>query len=224
MPLLKMQWLDLLFAHWRIEAKLLRPLIPAALEIDLWEGDAWIGLVPFRMRGVGPVFVPGGSSFAELNVRTYVRHRGQAGVWFFSLDAASKVGVRLARRFFYLPYFDARMSVTPRGDGFLYASERTHRHAPPAALRMTYSPTGAEFGAAPDTREHWLTSRYALFSANPSGQLYRGNVSHEPWRLQPATASFEQLEMGFPMAGAPESLLFSRHLDVRAGALVKIDA
>ena len=116
-----MQWRDLLLAHWRIDANLLRPLIPPALELDLWQGEAWLGLVPFRMSGVGPAFLPGGSSFAELNVRTYVRHRGRPGVWFFSLDAASKIGVRLARRFFYLPYFDARMTIEAVGAGFRYA-------------------------------------------------------------------------------------------------------
>ena len=99
-----MQWLDLLFAHWPIPAAMLRPLIPAGLELDLWQGEAYLSVVPFRMTGVGPVFLPVGSSFAELNVRTYVKHHGKhgdrAGVWFFSLDAASRVGVRLARRFF----------------------------------------------------------------------------------------------------------------------------
>ena len=216
-----MQWLDLLFAHWRIDAELLRPLIPDALEVDLWAGEAWIGVVPFRMRGVGLQFLPGGTSFAELNVRTYVRHRGRAGVWFFSLDAASKLGVRLARRFFHLPYFDARMSIETAGDGFRYRSERTHRGAPAAGLEMTYSPAGPPM--TPSPLEEWLTARYSLFSADAEGHLYRGDVAHTPWQLQPAVAEFERLEMGFPLGGAPASLLFSKCLDVRASALVRID-
>ena len=148
-----MQWLDLLFAHWPIDQACLRSLIPPALQLDLWHGQAYLSVVPFRMKGVGPVFLPAGTSFAELNVRTYVRHGNRAGVWFFSLDAASKLGVRLARRFFYLPYYDARMTVEPVGQGLRYTSERTHRGAPPATLEMTYSPTGPAAPAVPGSLE-----------------------------------------------------------------------
>ncbi len=218
-----MQWCDLLFAHWRIDAALLRPLIPPALTLDLWQGEAWIGVVPFRMRGVGPAFLPFGSNFAELNVRTYVRHGQRAGVWFFSLDAASKVGVRLARQFFYLPYFDAQMTVDARGDGFRYASERTHRGAPAARLDMTYAPTGPIATAQPGTLTDWLTARHSLYSADAQGRVYRGDVTHGPWPLQPAEANFTTLEMGFPFPGPPASLWFAKHLDVRAGALVRMD-
>jgi len=218
-----MQWCDLLFAHWRIEPAVLRPLIPPALELDLWQGEAWLGVVPFRMRGVGPAFTPFGSSFAELNVRTYVRHGNRAGVWFFSLDAASKVGVRLARRFFYLPYFDARMTMEERGEGFRYTSERTHRGAPAARLDTTYAPIGPLAQPEPGTLTDWLTARYSLFSADPRGRIYRGDVAHAPWPLQPAEAHFATLEMGFPLPGPPASLWFSKHLEVRASALVRID-
>ena len=221
-----MQWLDLLFAHWPIQASVLRPLIPAGLELDLWQGEAYLSIVPFRMEGVGPVFLPGGSSFAELNVRTYVKHGGRAGVWFFSLDAASPLGVRLARRFFYLPYFDARMKIEPVGEGFRYTSERTHRGAPPARLEMTYSPLGPAKLAVPGTLDDWLTARYSLFSADPQGHLYRGDVSHEPWLLQPATANWSRLEMtgalGITLDAAPVSLTFSKRLDVRATPLKRL--
>ena len=50
--IMSQSWHDLLFAHWPIDAAHLRPLIPAALEIDKFQGDAWIGVVPFRMSGV----------------------------------------------------------------------------------------------------------------------------------------------------------------------------
>ncbi len=221
-----MQWLDLLFAHWPIKASLLRPLIPLGLELDLWQGEAYVSVVPFRMAGVGPVFLPGGSAFAELNVRTYVKHRDRAGVWFFSLDAASRLGVRLARRLFYLPYYDARMKVEPLGEGFLYASQRTHRGAPAARLEMTYSPIGPAAIAAPGSLDHWLTARYSLFSADPQERIYRGDVSHEPWLLQPAIADWHRLEMtaalGFPLDTPPVSLTFSKHLEVRATTLQRL--
>ena len=230
MQLLQMQWLDLLFAHWPIPAAMLRPLIPAGLALDLWQGEAYLSVVPFRMTGVGPVFLPVGSSFAELNVRTYVKHHGKdgerAGVWFFSLDAASRVGVRLARRFFHLPYYDARMSVEPVAAGYRYTSERTHRGAPPARLEVTYSPVGPAALAEPGSLDDWLTARYSLFSADPQGRLYCGDVSHEPWLLQPATADWGRLELtsalGVTLDTAPVSLTFSKRLDVRATALKRL--
>src|SRR5437867_2588447 len=83
-------WHDLLFAHWPVPAVALRPVIPAFLDVDTFEGEAWIGVVPFRMSGVHPRFVPslpGLSAFPELNVRTYVTDGERPGVWFFSLDA-----------------------------------------------------------------------------------------------------------------------------------------
>lgn len=221
-----MQWLDLLFAHWPVPAACLRPLIPAPLELDLWQGEGFVSVVPFRMESVGPVGWPGGKAFAELNVRTYVKHGDRAGVWFFSLDAASPLGVRLARRFFHLPYYDARMSVEPEGDGFRYASERTHRGAAPAYLDVSYSPTGPAKVAGAGSLDDWLTSRYSLFSADSQGHIYRGDVEHEPWPLQPAEAEWRRLEMtdglGFSLDSRPLSLTFAKHLDVRASVLTRL--
>ena len=226
MQILQMQWLDLLFAHWPMPASVLRPLIPKGLELDLWQGEAYLSVVPFRMKSVGPVFLPVGSSFAELNVRTYVRCGDRAGVWFFSLDAASRLGVRLARRFFHLPYYDARMTVEPQGAGYRYSSERTHRGAPPARLEMTYSPVGEAALARPGSLDDWLTARYSLFSADSRGRLYRGEVSHEPWLLQPARADWDRLELtaalGITLDTAPVSLTFCKRLDVRASALRRL--
>ena len=85
-------WHDLLFAHWPVDGVRLRALVPAEFPLDLYDGQAWLGIVPFRMANVGPRGVPslpGVSAFPELNVRTYVRVADRPGVYFFSLDAAS---------------------------------------------------------------------------------------------------------------------------------------
>src|SRR5262249_15400018 len=105
-------WNDLLFAHWRVAKDRLAALVPPALELDLFDGQAWIGIVPFQMTNVAPRGVPAlpwVSEFAELNVRTYVRVRDAPGVYFFSLDAASAVAVKVARTLFHLPYYLAAM-------------------------------------------------------------------------------------------------------------------
>jgi uncharacterized protein YqjF (DUF2071 family) len=227
---LAMGWHDLLFAHWRVPTEVLRPRIPAALEIDDFEGEAWVGVVPFRMSGVRPRFVPsmpGLSWFPELNLRTYVRHEGRAGVWFFSLDAASRVAVRLARATFHLPYFDARMSCTPRdGGGIEYESVRIHRDAPAAVFKGSYRPKGPAFASRPGSLAHWLTERYCLYSADAAGRVYRGDVAHEPWPLQEAEAALERCDMtrllGWELPGESPHLLFARGIHVRASWPVRM--
>jgi uncharacterized protein YqjF (DUF2071 family) len=111
--MLAMRWHDLLFMHWPMLHVALRALIPPELALDTFDGTAWIGVVPFRMNGVRPRGLPALpwlSVFPELNLRTYVTTGGKPGVWFFSLDAANPVVVRLARKLFYLPYYDAHMA------------------------------------------------------------------------------------------------------------------
>jgi uncharacterized protein YqjF (DUF2071 family) len=104
--IMRMRWVELLFAHWPIDPGALGGLLPPDLEIDTYDGQAWLGIVPFRMEDVAPRGLPsppGLGAFPEVNLRTYVRHRGRAGVWFLSLDAASRITVEGARRFYHLP-------------------------------------------------------------------------------------------------------------------------
>lgn len=191
-------WHDLLFAHWRIDATVLRPLIPTTLGIDTFQNEAWIGVVPFRMSGVrlrATPALPILSAFPELNVRTYVTHGGKPGVWFFSLDAANTIAVTVARAWFHLPYFNARMRCGPRNGWIEYSSERTHRGAPKANLQMRYRPTGGIFRAQPGSIEHFLTERYCLYAADANGNISRGEIQHAPWSLQPAQAEFHENSM-----------------------------
>jgi uncharacterized protein YqjF (DUF2071 family) len=186
------RWHDLLFAHWPVSGQELRRLIPAPLEIDLYQGQAWLGIVPFRMSGVrlrGTPPMPWISGFAELNVRTYVVSCGKPGVWFFSLDAANPLAVAIARSWFHLPYFLARMRSEVADGEVRYQSIRTHRPSPPARLSCCYRPVGDVFEPRPGTLEHFLTERYCLYAADRDGCLYRGEIQHPPWSLQPAEAT-----------------------------------
>jgi uncharacterized protein YqjF (DUF2071 family) len=197
-----MDWENLLFMHWPLPPALLEPLIPKGLTLDLHEGRAWIGVVPFRMTGVRPRLlpgIPGHTRFPELNVRTYVVRDGVPGVWFFSLDATSRLTVRGARRFFHLPYFDAAMEVTSVERGFAYSSRRVHRGATPAELRVHYAPVGPAYRAAPGTLDDWLTARFCLYAADEEENIYRCAIHHRPWRLQPAKARIEINTMTAPL-------------------------
>lgn len=198
-----MRWHDLLFLHWPVPADQLRPLIPPDLEIDRFDGQAWLGFVPFYMTGVRPRYVPslpGTSRFAEFNVRTYVTAQQKPGVWFFSLDAAHRLAVWLARRAFHLPYYNARISVHKQADGWIhYAMTRTHRRSDPVRFRGRYRPVGPAFRAKPGTIDHWLTARYCLYAADCRQRVFRGEIDHAPWRLAPAEAEVDENTMADPL-------------------------
>lgn len=207
-------------------ASRLRPLVPEGLAIQEFDGTSWIGVVPFRMEGVmrRPLpDLPGISAFAELNVRLYVERDGKPGVWFLSLDAASRLAVWAARRFFHLPYFNARMSIVGTDEGFRYRSVRTE--PPSASLIADYRPTSDPSLATPGSLEHWLTERYCLYARSASGALLRGDVHHRQWPLQQAEATFAENSMlaphGLSVSGSP-LLHFSRRLEVAVWAPVVV--
>ena len=186
-------WHDLLFAHWPVDAAVLRPLVAPQLQIDTHEGQAWLAVVPFRMTGVrlrGTPAVPWLSAFPELNVRTYVTYGEKPGVWFFSLDACNSLAVAIARAWFHLPYFRARMRCEGRAGWIDYQSERTHRGAPAGLLKGRYRPSGGVFSPRQGTLEHFLTERYCLYTADGQGRIIRGEIHHSPWPLQLADAEF----------------------------------
>ena len=185
---MRQDWRDLLFLHWAVDPAQVRPLIPVGLDLDLFEGRAYVGLVPFTMTGVRPVGMPavrGLSDFHETNVRTYIHRAGHdPGVWFFSLDAANPIAVAIARALFHLPYYHARMRLVHEPSGAIaYASER-HRPGPaPAACSVRCTPTGFPAAARPGTLEHFLAERYFLYAAHRN-RLYLGQVHHTPYPLQ----------------------------------------
>lgn len=225
-----MTWHDLLFAHWAVGAAALRPLIPPELELDTFGGTAWLGIVPFRMSGIrmrGYPPIPTTTAFAELNVRTYVTAHGKPGIWFFSLDAASALAVTVARRFWHLPYFGARMSCKVEGDAVSYYSHRTHRGRPIAQFAATYRPVAPPAPSPPGSLEHFFTERYCLFARHRRGTILRGDIHHAPWPLQAAEAEISSNSMaeslGITLPGPPQHLHFARRLDVVAWPLTRVE-
>lgn len=218
-----MRWETLLFAHWPVDSALLSAQLPPALELDLFDGQAWLGIVPFRMSGVrlrGLPPIPGTSAFPELNVRTYVRHWERPGVWFFSLDAASPLAVIAARALYHLPYRHAEMACVENQANIDYSSRRTERHFPSADFSAHYRPIGECFRSRPGSLEHWLTERYFLFSADNGGRLFSGRIAHDPWPLQPATAEIRSNTMtnglGIQLSMPPALLHYAKSVDVSA--------
>jgi uncharacterized protein YqjF (DUF2071 family) len=221
----RQSWCDLLFAHWPIPSSVLRPLVPPSLELEEFDGSAWVAVVPFRMEGVmrRPLpDMPWVSAFPELNVRTYVTHEDKPGVWFLSLDASNALAVWAARRFFYLPYYRAKMQFVNDKDGFRYTSARSA-----AEFRGSYAPTSEPYCAKPGSLEHFLTERYCLYAAAPDGSILRNDVQHHPWSLQRARANIEHNSMlefhGLKLSEPPALLHFARRIDVVVWSAERVD-
>lgn len=222
-------WHDLLFAHWPVDAAVLRPLVPARFDIDLHDGQAWLAIVPFRMTNVAPRGVPAlpwVSAFPELNVRTYVRADGHAGVYFFSLDAANPVAVGVARTLAHLPYHTAEMHVDETAGWIHYTSQRKSSGKTPAELVAKYRPVGLPHPPAAGTLEHFLTERYCLFTVDSSSHAYRLDIHHPPWPLQGAEAAITANTMaeaaGIPLPEIAPLLHFSRRQDMVAWNLERL--
>jgi uncharacterized protein len=212
-------WEDLLFAHWRVELEALRTLVPPGLQVEAFKGSAWLGITPFRvdalrLRGLPPL--PSVSSFLELNVRTYVTRDDRPGIWFFSLDAASRLAVEAARRAYRLPYYQARMHADRRGDAIRYESSRIGSPERPYVFSGRYRPTGPAATAQPGSLEHFLTERYCHYAVH-DGQLFRADIHHPPWPLEPAEGEFALNTMapdGIALADEPPLLHLAAVQDV----------
>jgi uncharacterized protein YqjF (DUF2071 family) len=209
-------WEHLLFAHWRLDPDVLRRVVPPEIPLDTLDGAAWLAVAPFavralRLRGTPPP--PMVSGFPEVNVRTYATIGGRPGIWFFSLDAGSRLAVAAARRTYRLPYFHARMASERRDRSVDYESRRAE-----AQLRVRYGPAGPASEARPGSLEYFLTERYCLYALDPRRRVLRAEIHHRPWPLQPAEAAWATNTMTRPLAidlGDAEPLLhFAARQDV----------
>jgi uncharacterized protein YqjF (DUF2071 family) len=192
-------WQRLLFAHWAVSPEALRAVVHPRIPIDTFDGQAWIGVTPFTVTGLHFRVVPPlpvVSRFHEINVRTYSTVDGRPGIYFFSLDAASRLAVEAARRVYRVPYFRAAISVDRSGDRVRYESERVQGDGPPAAFRGEYGPVGPVANAVPGTFDHWCTERYCLYTVDDEQRICRGEIHHPPWPLQPASLSVARNSMG----------------------------
>ncbi len=220
------RWNDLLFAHWRVPLSQVAKLLPDGLQVDTFQGSAWLGVVPFwmdriKLRGVPPI--PGARSFPELNLRTYVRDQqtGTPGVYFFSLDAGSLLAVAAARTFYHLPYYWAEMRLEQRSEREFDCFSRRRFVNRPVIFRARYrglGPSHKLIESRSDTIEYFLTERYCLFSCDSAGRLVRANIHHVPWPLEEAEAEIERNDLaeaiGIELPDQEPVLHYSRRLAV----------
>ncbi|MFB1082667.1 YqjF family protein [Jeotgalibacillus sp. JSM ZJ347] len=214
-------WNDLLFAHYPVDTHELRQLLPDCLQIDTYQGQAWVSVVPFEMSDIhfrGLSAIKYKKRFSELNVRTYVTFNGEPGIYFFSLDANSPLAVQLANLSYALPYLHADMEVSSTGDRIHFKSSRKDRRAEPGEFDGLYAPSGEPFQTEKGSLSHWLTERYALFTVKRN-KVLKGAIFHEQWTLQEAEAAFRINDVaesaGITLPSEPALLHFAKRLKVR---------
>jgi uncharacterized protein YqjF (DUF2071 family) len=203
-------WERLLFAHWRVPIEQLRRVVHPDIPIDTFDGSAWLGITPFTVTGFHVRATPpppGVSSFHEINVRTYATIEGRPGIYFLSLDAASRLAVEAARKAYRVPYFEAEIGVEREGERVRYTHERTQGDGPPAGFAAEYAPHGSAETAAPGSFEHWMSERYCLYTVDERQRVHEGDIHHPPWRLRPASLEVVHNTMAKPfdieLAGEP---------------------
>jgi uncharacterized protein YqjF (DUF2071 family) len=221
--IMRQVWNDLLFAHWPVPHEYLRPLVPSVLPLDTFDGQCWVAVTPFHMTGVRPRAtppLPGISSFPELNVRTYVTFGNKPGVFFFSLDAASRLAVWAARATYRLPYFFAQMNLHDESGWIHYSSSRKGE----AQFSAKYRPTAPAQLREAATLEHWLTERYCLYTLFRNS-VFRAEIHHQQWPLQNAEVEFSENTMasaaGIRLPKVQPLLHFSKRLEVLIWPLKK---
>jgi len=227
---MKQRWSHLMFLHWEIEPELVQQILPDGLMVDTFDGKAYLGVVPFFMERIRPVYcppVPGISWFQELNFRTYVYDtEGRPGVWFLSLDCNQWLAVKMARRFFHLPYQHAVMSASRDDGALIYKSQRKGDDEEQEFRYPDHLDQSRE--AESGSLEFFLLERYRLYSADRVGRLYEGMVQHLPYRYQEVSVDDFSTRL-FSLSGfqepkvAPISSLIAENVDVDIHPLHALD-
>ncbi|MBI1880661.1 MAG: DUF2071 domain-containing protein, partial [Chloroflexi bacterium] len=218
-PRSRLPWLmalneeHVLFMHWPIPAEHLRPLVPTQMELDTYDGQAWLSLIPLRMgslhlRWLPPI--PGTSTIIQVGLRTYIHVNHEPAIYYLTQYADNDLYIWVARYLFQLPYHKARMTFSPQQAGFHF---ECHEPASGAEFVASYRPVGQPSPATPGSLEHFLLERYTLFSQSPAGKLYRGVVGHAPWPVQQIEVDIERNTipsvMGLTLPPAAPLLHFS---------------
>jgi uncharacterized protein len=199
-----MTWRNGLFAHWPVDPEALRPHIPDQLELETRDGQAWLSVLPFVLADAGFRGTPSLArlSITELNVRTYVTHRGDPALYIFSVDVDTVAIGEAVGRATRLPVYTARMSLEDRGDGIEFSSERRwSKTSDPARFEASYRPTGDAFVPETDSLPYWLTERRRFYAPSGDGVI-AGEIAHDPWPLQSAETTIRENTM-FAANGLP---------------------
>lgn len=219
--LAEQRWSHVLFASWPVPASAVRGLVLPGLDIDLFDGSAWVSVVPFAVSDSRMMFLPPLpllSSFQEVNLRTYVRYRGEPGVFFLSIDMDSLPAVLVARLTENVPFYRAQVRIAQEGETWTWQSRRTLTLGPGARFSARCQPRGEGFQAQAGSLAAFLTQRFTFFCRGRLGGVHRVQAEHAPWPLQDADGEVTDHSVaaacGVQLSGAPV-LYFSPGVQAR---------
>jgi uncharacterized protein YqjF (DUF2071 family) len=218
----------LLFASWPIPVTQLRPVIPSALEIDTFQGAAWVTVETLQISTARIRNLPLAPSLegTEVNVRTYVQYKGERGIHFLSLDSPGLLMDELSKHLFKLPFHNAEASVELNGDNYHVESIRLEDQSPPASFACSARLTGGPAMVVANSLEGWLLNQTCLFAVDSNGDVYRGYVGHRPHSIQPVEGVIETNTLvsaaGITLPGTPPVLTYSPGDDSMSWPITKI--
>ena len=227
---MKQGWYDLVYVHFEYPIDVVQQLLPAGLEVDTINDKAWVGLIPFSMRGIGiprlPA-IPYFGSFPEVNVRTYVTRHGVPGVWFFSLDINRIAPTLVARTTYKLPYCFGAVSHTREGDDvYTTVRRRWPRIKNGSTPRTAMHVRIGEHIGTPTEFDVFVSARWGLYSHAGRESLRYAPVEHPPWPLQRATiVSLDDslvTAAGLPAPHGEPHVMFSSGVPVLVGLPHKV--
>jgi uncharacterized protein YqjF (DUF2071 family) len=228
----KQTWNNVLFLHWPAPTERIRSLLPKGLELETYDGSAWLGLVAINVTDAHLRYTPSlpfVSNVLPLNLRTYVRVGDKPGIYLFSADVSNALVVTAARQLFLMPYFNAQMDYREDGELHLFGSQRTEGEDTMNGFTVSYGPHSPVYNAEPGSLDHFLIERYGLYTTDDQGDVYRNDVHHYPWPLQRADAVVGANTLTLPpRLDLPEMDLmlchYAHRLDALLWGLEKVDA
>ena len=219
-PVMKQQWRDLAYIHWRYDPQEVQALLPEGIEVDTFDGSAWVGLIPFSMRNISFPFIPPVpyfGSFPEVNVRTYVKRNGVPGVWFFSLDVNRLIPAFVARGTYFIPYCWGRASHEKDSQRLCTTVQRRWPSRSSTQIELNIGEEIKE----PSDLAHFLSARWGLYSKGFGGRLRYAPVDHEQWQLYEANIVYLNdhlvVAAGLPAPTGEAHVMFSPGVSVRIG-------
>lgn len=213
-------WRDLLFASWSMPIEDVRALVPSQLEVDSYDGRAWVSLVPMRVEGahfrdVAPIM--GLEHFCEINFRTYVKIGDERGVYFITIDCSDAIADWLGNKLFGAPFIRANIAMVEQDGEFYFISRRTQSEMPRADFVGGFKPVGDAFETSADPVAQFLLERYFLALSDRDGSVHSVRIHHPDWSVQRAEATVRVNSIcsagGLIIAGPPDHAVYSKGTD-----------
>ena len=221
---------DLVFASWAVAPDVIRPLVPAMLELDTFDEQAWVTVEALTMSTVRVRWLPTpllSIDMPEIAVRTYVRFRGQRAIYFLSLECPPPFGSTLAQYLFKMPFHDAAVTVTVNGDNYHAESFRTRRGEPPVQFsvhgRIAGPPESVQAGGV----DEFLLRQTCMFTVGSASDLHRADVTHRTSAVQPFVGMIDVNTLlpacGVPLPATPPRLRYYAGEDAMVWPTVRVE-